>query len=307
MTNRLELNWKLDGFVDEQRYYCSETPIDANNLPLPKAILSGDVRSHIDASIDYGKTYYLQLSSVKNSLEKLSNAVEKYTGTGDKYWDKVAVLVHFNSSSGSTTSFYEEKHQVFLPRLGATYIENGGRFGDGVFFGHSGARPIQIPSSFYSLRNNDFTFNISLKFTQLNNNTFYDICGQRGNYSYNQSYAFYYYTGNGKFHFEFSSDGTSMNYVTFDYLPNLNVYHDYQLKRSGDQLILEVDGVEVGQASLPTGFTFFESTAHHQLALSAEHIASSTQTHPTWFDEFRVTIGVAREIDTLISEFKSHL
>ena len=38
MTNRLELSWKLDGFIGEQRYYCSETPIDVNNLPVPKAI-----------------------------------------------------------------------------------------------------------------------------------------------------------------------------------------------------------------------------------------------------------------------------
>ena len=37
MTNRLELNWELDGVVDEQRYYCSETPIDPLNLPVPKA------------------------------------------------------------------------------------------------------------------------------------------------------------------------------------------------------------------------------------------------------------------------------
>ncbi|RLL31774.1 hypothetical protein D9K80_14640, partial [Acinetobacter cumulans] len=37
-TNRLELNWKLDGFVDEQRYYCSETAIDPLNLPPHKAI-----------------------------------------------------------------------------------------------------------------------------------------------------------------------------------------------------------------------------------------------------------------------------
>ncbi|MBI1453695.1 hypothetical protein IL972_17540, partial [Acinetobacter sp. FL51] len=48
LTNRLELNWKLDGFVDEQRYYCSETPIDPENLPVPKAVLAGDVRTYVD-------------------------------------------------------------------------------------------------------------------------------------------------------------------------------------------------------------------------------------------------------------------
>lgn len=75
MTNRLELNWKLDGFADEQRYYCSETPIDVNNLPNPKAILAGDVRTYIDTEITTGKTYYLCVSSVKNGVEKLSNEI----------------------------------------------------------------------------------------------------------------------------------------------------------------------------------------------------------------------------------------
>ena len=73
MTNRLELNWKLDGFVDEQRYYCSETPIDPSNLPAPKAVLAGDIRSYIDVMIDINKTYYILLSSVKSGVEKLSD------------------------------------------------------------------------------------------------------------------------------------------------------------------------------------------------------------------------------------------
>lgn len=306
-TNRLELNWNLDGLIDEQRYYCSETPIDPDNLPLPKAILSGDVRSYIDTSIDYGKTYYLQLSSVKNSIEKLSTAVEKYAGTGDKYWDKVAVLMHFNSGSGSTTSFYEEKNQIFLPRLGSTYVESGGRFNDGVFYGRNGARAIQIPAAYYKLGNSDFTIELSVKFTQLNAGTFYDLLGQRGSYTANQSYAFYYYTGSGKWNLEYSSNGTSTSYVSFDFIPVINTWYDLQLVRYGDTLELRVNGISKGTATLPAGFNFFESTAQHQLALSAEHVASATQTHPTWFDEFRVTIGVARPAKVLIEEFKNFI
>ncbi len=75
MTNRLELNWKLDGFVDEQRYYCSETPIDPENLPAPKAILAGDERTYVDTDVEIGKTYYVRVGSVKNGVEKLSIVV----------------------------------------------------------------------------------------------------------------------------------------------------------------------------------------------------------------------------------------
>jgi hypothetical protein len=73
MTNRLELNWKLDGFVEEQRYYCSETSIDPLNLPTPKAIFAGDVMTYVDTAVEVGKTYHVRVGSVKNEVEKLSD------------------------------------------------------------------------------------------------------------------------------------------------------------------------------------------------------------------------------------------
>ena len=84
-SNRLELNWSLDSFVDEQRYYCSETPIDPENLPVPKAVLAGDVRAYVDTDIEAGKTYYIGIGSVKNSVEKLSEIKEISTG-GYRYY-----------------------------------------------------------------------------------------------------------------------------------------------------------------------------------------------------------------------------
>lgn len=78
MTNRLELNWELDGVVDEQRYYCSETSIDPENLPAPKTVLSGDVRTYVDTDIEVGKTYYTAIGSVKNAIEKLSDEIKVY-------------------------------------------------------------------------------------------------------------------------------------------------------------------------------------------------------------------------------------
>lgn len=79
MTSRLELNWKLDSFVDEQRYYCSETPIDVESLPSPKAILLADARTYTDTDIDAGKTYYVRIGSVKNGVEKVGD--EKFVAT----------------------------------------------------------------------------------------------------------------------------------------------------------------------------------------------------------------------------------
>ncbi|WP_180033340.1 hypothetical protein [Acinetobacter sp. YH12233] len=84
MTNRLELNWKLDGFVDEQRYYCSETPIDVNNLPTPKEILAGDTLAHIDTNIEENKTYFIAIGSYMKGVEKVSNIAMITTKTHAK-------------------------------------------------------------------------------------------------------------------------------------------------------------------------------------------------------------------------------
>lgn len=85
MTNRLELNWKLDGFVDEQRYYRSKTPIDTANLPVPKAVLASHVRTYTDIAIEADKTYYVCVGSVRNGVEKISDEVVVSTITAYRY------------------------------------------------------------------------------------------------------------------------------------------------------------------------------------------------------------------------------
>lgn len=97
MTNRLELNWKLDGFVGEQRYYCSETPIDTLSLPTPKAVLAGDVRSYVDTSIEADKAYYVCIGSIRNGTEKLSEQVSIVTSS-DAYTAYVVALLHFEDN-----------------------------------------------------------------------------------------------------------------------------------------------------------------------------------------------------------------
>lgn len=101
MTNRLELNWKLGGFVDEQRYYCSETPIDVNNLPVQKAILAGDVLTYVDTNIEVGKTYYVRIGSVKNGVEKISAEASVYTYAEDMI--NVVALLKFNGAITDAT------------------------------------------------------------------------------------------------------------------------------------------------------------------------------------------------------------
>lgn len=112
MTNRIELNWKLDGAVDEQRYYCSETPLDPGNLPVPKTILAGDIRAYTDTAIEAEKTYYVAIGSVRGGIEKLSDIAIVTAAMADEYWVYVSSLVRFNGPNNSPV-FTDEKGTIW--------------------------------------------------------------------------------------------------------------------------------------------------------------------------------------------------
>ncbi|MGE8542277.1 MAG: discoidin domain-containing protein [Acinetobacter sp.] len=102
MTSRIELNWKLDGFVDEQRYYCSETPIDSENLPVAKVVLAGDVRTHVDSDIEVGKTYFVRIGSVKNGIEKISDEI-KISASALVSYQYLRIYITANNGNGITS------------------------------------------------------------------------------------------------------------------------------------------------------------------------------------------------------------
>lgn len=120
MTNRFELNWKLDGFVDEQRYYCSATPIDPENLPAPKAILAGDVRAYTDTDIVANQQYFIRVSAVKNGTEKFGDQVILDAKDYSKYTAYFRLI-----------DFTDKKGGVNLTPYGNAFIDNGAAYFDG--------------------------------------------------------------------------------------------------------------------------------------------------------------------------------
>ena len=159
MTNRLELNWKLDDLVDEQRYYCSETPIDVNNLPVQKAIIAGGVRTYSDTAIEVGKTYYVAVSSVKGSIEKVSQVIEISTG-GDAYWSNVTSLLHFDEAD-APSDIKDEKGLIWSLVNGAALSSLDSKFGSAKsMYTTSSATGYAI-----SKQTNAFDFNSDDKFT----------------------------------------------------------------------------------------------------------------------------------------------
>lgn len=125
MTNRLELNWKVDGFVDEQRYYCSETPIDSENLPTPKAVLVGDIRTYVDTDIEFGKTYYARVGSVRNGVEKISEELRVLAGS-DVYIEFVDLIVRQLDSANDVSRDFKDysKNNLSIAKIGSPVVIN---------------------------------------------------------------------------------------------------------------------------------------------------------------------------------------
>lgn len=124
MTNRLELNWKLDGLVDEQRYYCSATPIDPEDLPAPKAVLAGDVRSYIDYVGESGKEYCIRIGALKDTIEKVSDEKKVLFG---KPWtpDGLSPQIYLSSDDLTATnisSWTDRKTGVAFTKQGSGTI-----------------------------------------------------------------------------------------------------------------------------------------------------------------------------------------
>ena len=142
--------WKLDGFVDEQRYYRSETPIDIENLPPPTAILSASAREYEDTVLPK-KAYYVAFSSLRNNVEKISEI--RYLG--DKYWNNVVFYCRLN---GNTTDLSNYAHTPITIGSDVSYSATGARFGQALFVDNNINQCITYPSTNFGFAaNEDFT------------------------------------------------------------------------------------------------------------------------------------------------------
>ncbi|MEQ1411496.1 hypothetical protein [Acinetobacter indicus] len=158
MTNRLELNWNLDGFVDEQRYYCAEIPIDTVMPPVPKAILAGDIRTHTDASIDAGKLYYIRISSVVNEIEKFSSEISISTQSSfNPLWQNVKALILADAASYPSSNIVDKTGTAsILSTNAAIQVSKPEFWTGGAFLINQNSTRLQIESSSYSFGIADF-------------------------------------------------------------------------------------------------------------------------------------------------------
>lgn len=229
MTNRLELNWQLDGFVDEQRYYCSETPIDPLTLLVPKAVLAGDVRTYVDTDIEVNKTYYVRIGSVKNEIEKLSD--EKII-TSSLF--NIVTLLKFEGNLND--------------EAGKLYTSAGTTsFGSDV----NGQYAIFSGNYIYTNHSNDFDFasdfkiEVEASFLTLPSN---GASALLGTYLNNDGWVFQFRSNDGLGNRLRFSIGDSI-YADFAFTPILNQSYRFKIERLDGYITCRVDDMQVGSST----------------------------------------------------------
>lgn len=296
MTNRLELNWKLDGFVDEQRYYCSETSIDPENLPVPKAVLGSAARAYIDTNIIADHKYYVRMSAVKGGIEKISTEAVLYANHEPPV-DKVVTLLNFEDGlidlTGKRVWSNDSTSQV-------TIATDKSRFGTKslkISRTSTGAIGIRtVNSDDFWFEDQDFGIEASINLTTIG--SYHAILSQRISTTSEQSFCFYYYQGT--LCFEYSSNGTSFNRLIGSINLSTNTWYDVQVVREGNILKIAVGGSILASVDI-SGFTFAKSSQ----PIVVGHL--NTSSNGGWWnghlDEIRVTKGFAPEIKVKTKAF----
>lgn len=284
----VNLSWKLDGFVDEQRYYYSETPIDINNLPEPKAVLAGDARTHIDTAVEVGKTYYVRIGSVKNGVEKISSEVSVIA---DAYSAYVISLLHFDDN------LIDEKEIFTYTPIGSISYSSNAKFGKSLDLS-SRKGLLTTSSAQIQLGDLDYTIECFINAASFTKNIVEPVIFSIGNNNSagNQEVILGVDSATSKAFYRVYEDGT---YIVRDIKSSaallLNTWSHVAITKSGVSHYIFIDGVLMASYDVSSSYTL----ASRSVDLIIGGIIS-TGSNSNWgrfdglIDEFRFTKGIAR-------------
>ena len=296
MTNRLELSWKVDGFVDEQRYYCSEIPVDPENLPAPKAVLANSARAYVDTDVIFDQKYHVMVGAVKNGVEKLSSEIVLYANN-EPPASAVMALLNFENSltdlTGKRTWTNGSPDEV-------TIATDKFRFGSKslrISRTSTGAIGIQTADSDdFWFEDKDFGIEASVNLVSIG--SYHTILSQRISASSDQAFSLYYYSD--KIYFEYSANGNNAARLSGSISFSTNTWYDVQVVRKGNTLSIAVNGSVLNSIDI-AGFVFANSSQ----PIVVGHL--NTSANGGWFngyiDELRVTKGFAPEIKAKTKAF----
>lgn len=101
----VNLNWSADGSPESYSIYRSETPMNANSMPLPLAT-GISLKSYSDNSIINNTKYYYRVGSIKGGVEKISDEIEVFAGLQNLY-QYLRIYISANNGDADLTGIQE--------------------------------------------------------------------------------------------------------------------------------------------------------------------------------------------------------
>jgi hypothetical protein len=215
----------------------------------------------------------------------------RFAATGDPYWTSVKLLMHFDGTDGaSTTTDSSSSAKTVHLSSGVLLTTAQQKYGtasvrSGVSLGGGASRAWVADSADWSFGSGQFTVEGYFRFaTVATNMGLISQLGNSGQYGWDL-----YMASTTSIGFLYSTTGSDFPLFTGAWTPTTNTWYHIAVDRDASNVIrVYVDGVV--KASATVSSTFFDSNA----ALDVGNDERLYNPFDGWFDEVRITKGVAR-------------
>lgn len=229
-------------------------------------------------TITFGCWVYATVASRVN-LQILDNATSTNSSshTGVAGWEHLTVT-HTVSSSATAVNI-------------CMYINTGDTtaYFDGAFVTDDSAANFNFGSG-------DFTIDTWAYFTDVTTATLRVLCGSWRGTTADPSRGFilYWQQSTGTLQFLYTVDGTTQIIKSVSWTPTINTQYHIEVDRSGNNLYIFVNGVQVGTTGDMTGITIANSSEVFSIGANINTSGSWANFFIGYLDEFRVSKGIAR-------------
>ncbi len=262
-----------------------------------------DINELPTAPFGGGDTLYPTITSyAPNNIVAVPVEIPIPTATnrsGDTSYDNVSFLSHFDGTDGSTVITDEKGHSV-TANGGAALSTSRTKFETASLLISAETDNASIPSdSSLNFGSGDFSiecwFNTGSQLTGTLQSMV--ICNKGFSGSNQEIWAAYHWqSGAAELRAFLSTTGSNLIFKSATWpgsdLLDSNRWYFFQLIRQGNNLKFALDGVQVGSTQDVTGITLFSGTDPFKIGGGS----GGGPVGGYWFDDFRITKGVARPI-----------
>lgn len=288
----IRLEWAQFGDFDSFDVIRSDAPMDINALPSPIAT-NLPTMYYVDTTVVEGATYYYRVVARRDAASKVSGEIKLKASAGDEYWSNVVSLLHFDGGLTDETGI------TWSAKNSPTYT--AGVFNNAIKLQSSSKQCVYSSNSIADFGSSDFTVEFFINFQSFNA----DACVLTGGWNYSagkRTWGFLLGEGSdlNKLHFYCSTNGSTSYICSIKgHTLSTNTTYHVAAVREGSTFRLFLNGVLVG-TSTSSASIYSDLSSGVTVGSYSQSETNSSYYVNAWFDELRITKGVARYTEDFI-------